>query len=203
MEFQEFEKIVTENFGSIIGKPKLWKNVSINIKKKASHFIFSESAKVENLNFIDFGGNNTISIGKNSKLTGLVKLGSNSKLEIGEDFTCTGNVKIHIAEETTLKIGDDCMFGLDVNIYTHDYHVILDKETNSRINKSKNITIHNHVWIGNSATILKGCEIGDNSVIGAYSVLTKSIPNSTIAAGNPAKIIRKGISWTRESLTSI
>lgn len=53
------------------------------------------------------------------------------------------------------------------------------------------ITIGNNVWIGANACILPGVTIGDNSIIGAGSVVTKSIPENTIAAGIPCKIIRK------------
>lgn len=52
------------------------------------------------------------------------------------------------------------------------------------------VTIGNNVWLGSRVMILKGVSIGDNSVIGASSVVTKPIPANCIAAGNPAKIIR-------------
>ena len=53
------------------------------------------------------------------------------------------------------------------------------------------IKIGNNVWIGGNACIMPGVKIGDNSVIGAGSVVTKDIPEGVVAAGNPCKVIRK------------
>lgn len=59
--------------------------------------------------------------------------------------------------------------------------------------KCSPIRIGNNVWIGANCTILPGVEIGDNTVIGAGSVVTKSIPSHSIAVGNPCKVIKKNI----------
>ena len=56
---------------------------------------------------------------------------------------------------------------------------------------SKEIKIGNNVWVGYNVIILKGVIIGENSVIGAGSVVVKDIPENCIAAGNPAKVIKK------------
>lgn len=53
------------------------------------------------------------------------------------------------------------------------------------------ITVGNNVWIGGNVSVLPGVTIGDNSIIGAESVVTKDIPSGVIAAGNPCKVIRK------------
>ena len=52
------------------------------------------------------------------------------------------------------------------------------------------VTIGNNVWIGGNVSILPGVTIGENCVIGAGSVVTKSIPNNKVAVGNPCKVIR-------------
>jgi acetyltransferase-like isoleucine patch superfamily enzyme len=58
--------------------------------------------------------------------------------------------------------------------------------------KSKGeVKIGNNVWIGDKATILGGVTIGDNVIIGANSVVTHDVPSNCVAAGNPAKIIKK------------
>ena len=53
------------------------------------------------------------------------------------------------------------------------------------------VTIHDNVWVGDKATILPGVEIGYGAIIGANSVVTKNVPEKSIVAGNPAKIIRQ------------
>jgi len=55
---------------------------------------------------------------------------------------------------------------------------------------AKEVIIGNNVWVGADVFICKGVSIGDNSVIGAKSLVTKSIPANSIAAGNPAVVIK-------------
>ena len=64
------------------------------------------------------------------------------------------------------------------------------RERKTRQEWAKPVTIGNDVWIGGNVTILPGVTIGDNCTIGAGSVVTHDIPANSIAAGNPAKIIR-------------
>lgn len=52
------------------------------------------------------------------------------------------------------------------------------------------ISIGNHVWIGMNVVVMRGVTIGDNTIIGANSVVTKNIPSNVIAAGNPIKVIK-------------
>lgn len=127
-----------------------------------------------------------------------------SKLLIGKDFSCIGcKVYMHDEPNTTVTIGDDCLFSFGVIIWPSDGHAIIDS-TNKSINKGQNIFIGNHVWLGMNATILKGVCIPDNSVVGANSTLVKASSSSidedgVIYAGIPAKIIKSGINWDRQN----
>lgn len=112
----------------------------------------------------------------------------NSKLEIGSGFV-NSNVKIRCTE--SIKIGEDVAISHNVTIMDSDAHEII----NEGYKKTKPIVIGNHVWIGSGAMILKGVRIGDGTVIAAGSIVTHDFPNNCIAAGIPAKIIKKDVTW--------
>ena len=88
-----------------------------------------------------------------------------------------------------VNIGSKTMFGPNVQIYTAT-HPFDYKIRNTGLEYAKPITIGENVWVGGSVVICPGITIGDNSIIGAGSVVTKSIPANVIAAGNPCKVIR-------------
>ena len=111
-----------------------------------------------------------------------------AKLSIGKNTNIGDRTEIHVANN--VKIGRDCAISWDVCIMDTDYH-----KFDRNLDESKPVEIGNHVWIGCRSTILKGVKIGDGSVIAAGSIVTKDIPQNTCVAGNPAKIIKKNISW--------
>lgn len=109
-------------------------------------------------------------------------------ISTGKNFFVNYNcVMIDVAE---INIGDNCMFGPNVSLYTacHPVHPVT---RNSGYESGKGITVGNNVWIGGSVTILPGVNIGNNVVIGAGSVVTSDIPDMVVAVGNPCKVIRK------------
>jgi acetyltransferase-like isoleucine patch superfamily enzyme len=123
-----------------------------------------------------------------------------ARLLIGENCSFNGRINLFLHEPSMLTIGSDSLFGGDVLITTSDMHSIIDTETGERINWAEDIEIGERVWVGAHATILKGVKIGPGAVIGAYSVVTSDIPASCIAAGNPARVVRRNSTWCREML---
>lgn len=99
------------------------------------------------------------------------------------------NFNCCILDVSTVTIGDNCMFGPNVQIYTAT-HPLEFKARNSGKELAKPITVGENVWIGGNATICPGVTIGNNVVIGAGSVVTKSFPDDVFIAGNPAKVIK-------------
>lgn len=137
---------------------------------------------------------------RNTLLKQLVPNGGNG-LYIQTPFYCdygyniiTGenvffNFNCVILDVTYVTIGNRCMFGPNVQIYTAT-HPLNHIERSAGREFSKPITLGDDVWVGGSVVICPGVTIGDRSVIGAGSVVTKDIPADVFAAGNPCKVIR-------------
>lgn len=107
-------------------------------------------------------------------------------IEIGDYCLLSPGVKIQSADAIT--IGGDCMIGSDTIISDCDWHHTYNRVRPFRC--SEPVQIGNNVWIGARAIILKGVSIGENSIVGAGSVVTRNIPANTVFAGNPAKQIK-------------
>lgn len=99
------------------------------------------------------------------------------------------NAGVTILDCAAVVIGDDVKFGPGVQIYTAG-HALEPGARAAGDEFALPVIIGDRVWIGGSAVILPGVTIGAESVIGAGSVVTKSIPAGVIAAGNPARVIR-------------
>lgn len=109
-------------------------------------------------------------------------------IEIGKDFYA--NFSCTILDVNKVIIGDNVMFGPNVQVYTAT-HPLDAEERIKGLESSKPITIGDNVWIGGGAIILPGVTIGKNTTIGSGSVVTKDIPESVFAGGNPCKTIKK------------
>ena len=182
------------------------------------------SGVIKNVKFDIEGNNNSIVIGKNTRITNALFFirGNNHLVHIGEEcfygggeiwiednncsliiHDCTTVERAHLAVTepfSKIEIHKDCMLSNFVEIRTGDSHSILDIATGKRINKAKDVIIEEHVWIGAHAKILKGVTIKKNSVVGTASVVTGDIPENSIASGIPARVIRDGINWDRTRL---
>lgn len=109
-------------------------------------------------------------------------------IEVGKNFYA--NYNCTILDVAKVKIGDNCFLAPNVAIYTAG-HPIYPTTRNSAYEYGKEISIGDNVWIGGSTVVCPGVNIGSNVVIGAGSVVTKNIPDWSVAAGNPCKVIRR------------
>ena len=105
---------------------------------------------------------------------------------------------VRISSNQSIRIGDSSMLAANVYISDSDWHGLYNRTRPFRCSKA--VTLGSNVWIGDSAIICKGVNIGDNSVVGAGSVVTKDVPANTVVAGNPAKIV-KSLNPNRKMLT--
>ena len=88
-----------------------------------------------------------------------------------------------------VEIGSNVLFGPSVQIYSAT-HPISALERRTLVEFAKPVSIGSDVWVGGGAIICPGITIGDRSVIGAGSVVTRAIPADVFAAGNPCRVIR-------------
>ena len=100
------------------------------------------------------------------------------------------NFNVSMIDLGKIKIGNRVLIGPGTGLFTA-IHPIDPEIRATGIEKGVDITLEDDVRIGGNATILPGVTIGKGAIIGAGSVVTKDIPKMTIAAGNPAKVIRK------------
>jgi acetyltransferase-like isoleucine patch superfamily enzyme len=92
--------------------------------------------------------------------------------------------------DAAISLGTDCAISWDVQFIDSDQHQ-LDGGRGP-----EPITIGDHVWIGQRATILKGVHIGDGAVVAAGSMVTKDVPARAVVAGVPAKVVRSDVRWS-------
>ena len=111
-----------------------------------------------------------------------------SHIEVGKNFFA--NYNCTIIDVAKVKIGDNCQMAPNVAIYTagHPLHPVA---RNSMYEYGISVTIGDNVWIGGNTVIMPGVHIGSNTVIGAGSVVTKDIPDWSVAVGNPCRVIKK------------
>lgn len=110
-----------------------------------------------------------------------------SQIHLGEKvFFNSGCIVLDVCE---VRIGAHTLFGPAVQIYTATHP--LDAVERRKRESGQPITIGNDVWVGGGAIICPGVTIGDRSVIGAGSVVTKDIPEGVLALGNPCRVVRE------------
>ena len=175
-----------------------------SIKGINNQLIIEEGCILDNVSIHIIGNNNLIKFSKNvyvGRGCSFWAEGNNCKIIIGENTTFTQRVHFNAQEDNSEIIcGKDCMFSNTIIVRTSDSHAIIDTETHKRINPAKNVIIGDHVWIAPSTTIMKGANIGSNTIVGSHTLVTKSIPSNVLAVGMPAKVVKAGVTWSREDI---
>ena len=111
-----------------------------------------------------------------------------AQISVGDHFV--GNFNLTILDEAPVTIGDHVFIGPNVGIYTVN-HALLPDQRNAGIMRSLPIAIGNNVWIGGHTVVMQGVTIGDNTVIGAGSVVTHDIPAGVVAVRSHCRVLRK------------
>jgi len=89
-----------------------------------------------------------------------------------------------------IRIGDDAQIGPGVHIYTA-VHPLDARTRRSGLEAAQPVTVGDNVWLGGSCVICPGVSIGDNTVVGAGSIVVRDLPANVLAVGNPCTVIRK------------
>lgn len=165
--------VLGNNHSIVIGKDCLLTNTDINITGESNRIIIED-----NVRFL--GPCRIVMGGMNSKLH--IKCNAGIR---GVEFNLNG---------ANIEVGELCMFSYGVTLRNHDSHRIYDNE-NNLVNPPRDIVIGKHVWIAQHVTILKGCHIGDDSVIGFGAIVTKGCASGSVMTGVPAKIVKDNITW--------
>ena len=110
----------------------------------------------------------------------------NGRISIGDHVLISPGVRISSAEG--IHIHDNCMLAHGVYITDADWHGVYDRVS---LGRAAAVTLEENVWVGDSAIICKGARIGRNSIVGAGAIVVNDIEPNSIAAGNPAKVVKR------------
>jgi acetyltransferase-like isoleucine patch superfamily enzyme len=184
------------------------------------HVIVWNDARLHRCHIQISGANNRLEIGSGAilwgariQLTGnnlVCRIGAHTRVRGGSFILTDAGSRFSLGEHTTMTnpmfvaqggaaitIGRDCMIAYGSDIRCSDGHSVIDQATGATLNPAADVLIGNHVWIGIHSQILKGVSIADHAIVAARSVVTRSVASGTIVAGNPAKLIRTGVTWDR------
>lgn len=188
---------------SIINKGNGW--IKKDIIGYDNEIRIGENSRLIGAEILIRGNNNIIDIGENCMIgpdCSFWMIGNDTRITIGSN--CTFNNNIHFcAQENNAEIiiGMDCMFSNSIIIRTSDSHPIFETYNKKRINSPADIILGNHVWICPGVRIMKGSIIGDGTIIGSNSVVTKSVDKQSLVVGVPAKVVKNNVTWERSILT--
>lgn len=130
--------------------------------------------------------------GKKSSSESYINFLKKKGVKIGKNivFHSPQTTIIDVTQPSLIEIGDNVDITANVTILCHDLAWNVFKQMYGEIiGSNKKVIIGNNVFIGTNTVILRGVSIGNNCVIGAGSVVTKDVPDNTVVAGNPAKVI--------------
>lgn len=169
----------------------------------------NETTHCLDLNITIYGNDNHIFIKDYCKLYSIcLNIGikdaptANAIIEIKQNVDVSGKTTLFCAEDNSkIIINENCLLSSGIDIWCTDTHSICDNDGNT-LNIGKEVIIGKHVWIGKDVKIGKNTKIADNCVVGWGSIVTSSVsgkhkPNSVLA-GNPAKVVKENVIWSKE-----
>ncbi len=187
----------TIQIGELKGKNGVYFNIegnnnNIKIGKVYTEGVISIAVK---------GNNNEIILGDEIKITDgltiqIIEDCENGRIFVGDKTTFWNSLIQTCDNNSSVEIGEDCMFSYNTKIFNSDGHSVI--QDGRLINKSYKTKIGNHVWVGYEAVILKNSLIQNNSIAGYRALVSgKFNEEGLVLTGIPAKIVKKNINWSR------
>ncbi|MBO6294020.1 MAG: Coenzyme F420 hydrogenase/dehydrogenase, beta subunit C-terminal domain [Selenomonas sp.] len=187
-------------------------NLSFDLVANSYIEIGAECAFNAPSRFIVIGrnGNSEIKIREKCRFTDVLTRVYNSEytssILINDSCSFESHLELHANSGKKIIVGRDCMFSHNIDLWAGDGHTVFDvvtgKNTNSdweNLPPGKNaLVIGNHVWIGKGAFIMHGTNIGDGSIVGAMSMVKGTYPNNCTVFGNPARVAKRNVAWSRD-----
>lgn len=112
-----------------------------------------------------------------------------SLVRVGDRCMFNNTVTLR-SEGPGIDIGADTLFGTDVQVFDSDFHGLHPARRHGGHARMAEVRIGRNAWLGSNVMVLRGVTIGDDTVVGAGSVVSRSLPAGVIAAGNPARVVR-------------
>lgn len=150
-----------------------------------------------------------VTVGKNVRADKLkISFVNSCTCVVGNDCSFASDCLLVSCDFMKVELGNDCMFSNNIVVHAGDGHAVFDAETGNRINydiekglSKFQIKLHDHIWVGYEAFILAGADIGTGCVLGGRSLANRTYPNNCVLAGNPAKVVKENVAWTRDPFT--
>ena len=168
---------------------------SLQVCGRNNRIVVKNGASVRYTQISIEGDNNEVVLDGCLAMISLLVKGNGCRCAVGRGALLDESTNIVLmGQDNRVEIGEECMFAEHVEIWASDTHLITDLQGRA-LNPSRSVVIGKHVWLGKHVNVMKGVTIGHHAVVGLGSVVTKDIPSHSIAAGNPARVVRTGEDW--------
>lgn len=192
---KELKKL--DNGNKFLGNSPELVNTIIEFNGKNNILYCDKNVKLVGTSIVFNGDNSIVFLSSNTHDYKLrLSLHHDNVFFMGKNNYMNNPLRVILSERKHCFIGNSCLFSTDIWIRNADPHLIYSAESMKRINPTKSVFIGDHVWIGQSALLLKGTQIDSGTIIGAMSVVSgKRIGSNSVWAGNPVREIKKDIFW--------
>ncbi|MBQ3322956.1 MAG: hypothetical protein IJH05_08955 [Firmicutes bacterium] len=200
---RQVDNILELEENRIVGTPIFIDDSLIEFQGKGNLLIVEKDVRLSDSSIRFCGDNAIVYLSQNKKHLYKIRIDAwrNTTIYFGSENYFNGPLTAIVSERQNLFVGNDGVFSFGIWIRTADPHILYDNVSKKRINMSKSVMIGDHVWLGQNALILKGTYIGSGSVVSANCVLSgKNVESNSVFAGNPGKLIKKGICFSGESV---